>query len=170
MPNTKIVATLGPASDAPDVLRNLLSAGVDVFRLNASHGVWEDHAKRIELVRKVAAECGKHTGILLDLQGPKIRLGKFEGGTATLVRGQRFTITVEPILGTAERASTGYPQLAHDVKSGDRVLLADGCVELRTISTDGVQAHFEVVQGGVIGNNKGINLPGVKAKRTCHDR
>jgi pyruvate kinase len=162
MPNTKIVATLGPASDAPEVLRNLLSAGVDVFRLNASHGVWDDHAKRIELVRRVAADCGKHTGILLDLQGPKIRLGKFEGGTATLVRGQRFTITVEPVLGTAERASTGYAQLANDVKSGDRVLLADGCVELRTISSDGVQAHFEVVQGGVIGNNKGINLPGVK--------
>jgi pyruvate kinase len=162
MPNTKIVATLGPASDAPDILRNLLSAGVDVFRLNASHGVWDDHAKRIELVRKAAAECGKHTGILLDLQGPKIRLGKFEGGTATLVRGERFTITVENILGTAERASTGYSQLANDVKPGDRVLLADGCVELRTISTDGVQAHFEVVHGGVIGNNKGINLPGVK--------
>jgi pyruvate kinase len=162
MPNTKIVATLGPASDAPDVLRNLLAAGVDVFRLNASHGVWDDHAKRIELVRKIAAECGKNTGILLDLQGPKIRLGKFEGGTATLVRGQRFTITIEPILGTAERASTGYSQLANDVKPGDRVLLADGTVELRTISSDGVQAQFEVVHGGVIGNNKGINLPGVK--------
>jgi pyruvate kinase len=162
MPNTKIVATLGPASDAPDVLRNLLAAGVDVFRLNASHGVWDDHAKRIELVRQVAAEFGKHTGILLDLQGPKIRLGRFEGGTATLLRGQRFTITTESVMGTAERASTGYGQLANDVKPGDRVLLADGAVELRTISSDGVQAHFEVVQGGVIGNNKGINLPGVK--------
>jgi pyruvate kinase len=162
MSNTKIVATLGPASDAPDILRNLLAAGVDVFRLNASHGVWDDHAKRVELVRKAAAECGKHTGILLDLQGPKIRLGKFEGGAATLVRGERFTITTEPIVGNAERASTGYAQLATDLKPGDRVLLADGAVELRTISSDGVQAHFEVVQGGVIGNNKGINLPGVK--------
>jgi pyruvate kinase len=162
MPNTKIVATLGPASDSPDVLRSLLSAGVDVFRLNASHGVWEDHAKRIELVRKTAAECGKHTGILLDLQGPKIRLGIFQNGTATLKTGQRFTITTETVTGTAEAASTGYAQLANDVKPGDRVLLADGAVELRTISTDGVRAHFEVVQGGVIGNNKGINLPGVK--------
>jgi pyruvate kinase len=162
MPNTKIVATLGPASDPPDILRSLLAAGVDVFRLNASHGIWQDHAKRIDLVRKLAAEVGKHTGILLDLQGPKIRLGKFEGGTATLVRGQRFTITTETIMGTAERASTGYAQLANDVKPGDRVLLADGSVELRTISSDGLQAHFEIVQGGVIGNNKGINLPGVK--------
>jgi pyruvate kinase len=162
MPNTKIVATLGPASDSPDVLRNLLAAGVDVFRLNASHGVWEDHAKRIDSIKKLSAECGKHTGILLDLQGPKIRLGRFESGTATLVAGQRFTITTETVLGTAECASTGYAQLANDVRPGDRVLLADGCVELRTISTDGVQAHFEVVQGGVIGNNKGINLPGVK--------
>src|SRR5277367_3893518 len=97
MPNTKIVATLGPASDPPDIMRSLLHAGVDVFRLNASHGVWEDHAKRIELVRKAAADCGKHTGILLDLQGPKIRLGKFDGGAATLLPGKRFTITTETI-------------------------------------------------------------------------
>jgi pyruvate kinase len=162
MPNTKIVATLGPASDSPDVLRNLLSAGVDVFRLNASHGVWEDHAKRIELVRQAAAHRGKHTGILLDLQGPKIRLGKFKGGKATLIPGARFTITTETIVGDAERASTGYSLFANDVKKGDRVLLADGFVELRAISISGNDVHFEVIRGGAIGDNKGINLPGVK--------
>jgi len=162
MANTKIVATLGPASDSPEVLRRLLSAGVDVFRLNASHGVWADHAKRIELVREAAGNCGKHTGILLDLQGPKIRLGKFEGGKATLLVGQRFIITTETIMGNAERASTGYAALAHDVKTGDRVLLADGFVELRAIGVAGNDVHFEVIRGGVIGDNKGINLPGVK--------
>jgi pyruvate kinase len=162
MPNTKIVATLGPASDSPDIVRGLLAAGVDVFRLNASHGVWDDHARRIALVRKAAADSGTHTGILLDLQGPKIRLGKFEGGKATLTAGQRFTITTETVLGTSERASTGYSLFASDVKTGDRVLLADGAVELRAISVSGTNVNFEVVCGGAIGDNKGINLPGVK--------
>ena len=162
MPNTKIVATLGPASDSPEILRSLLAAGVDVFRLNASHGVWDDHARRIDLVRKAAADSGTHTGILLDLQGPKIRLGKFEGGKATLVPGQRFTITTETVRGNSERASTGYSLLANDVKTGDRLLLADGAVELRAISVSGTNVNFEVIRGGVIGDNKGINLPGVK--------
>ncbi len=162
MPNTKIVATLGPASDSPEMLRNLLSAGVDVFRLNASHGSWEDHARCIHRVRAAAQEAGRHTGILLDLQGPKIRLGKFENGTCTLVTGQHFTITIDPVLGNATKASTGYANLAKDVKPNDRVLLADGAVELRVISADYTDVNFHVVNGGVIGNNKGINLPGVK--------
>lgn len=161
MPNTKIVATLGPASDSPDILESLLMAGVDVFRLNASHGVWADHALRIERVRAAAAKAGKYTGILLDLQGPKIRLGKFEKGSCVLKAGQRFRITTETILGTEERACTGYSNLANDVKPGDRVLLADGAVELRALTTDGREIWFEVITGGMIGDNKGINLPGV---------
>src|SRR5260221_5591982 len=161
MPTTKIAATLGPASDSPEMLRNLLAAGVDVFRLNASHGVWQDHERRIHDVRAAAAECGKHAGILLDLQGPKIRLGKFEHGTCTLVSGQRFTITTDPVMGNAQRASTGYQQFARDVKPGDRVLLADGAVELRAAACNGRDVQLEVVTGGVIGDNKGINLPGV---------
>jgi pyruvate kinase len=162
MPNTKIVATLGPATDAPDVLRQLLAAGVDVFRLNASHGEQDDHAARIDAVRKAAREARVHAGILLDLQGPKIRLGRFEEGHATLPTGAIFTITTETVMGTAERASTGYARFAQDVQPGDRILLADGSIELVALESDGASVRTRVVSGGPIGDHKGINLPGVK--------
>ncbi len=161
MPNTKIVATLGPASDAPETLKSLIVAGVDVFRLNASHGEWQDHARRIDAVRKVAAEMGRHIGILLDLQGPKIRLGKFANGGCTLQAGSHFTITTKEVVGDCERASTGYSGLANDVKTGDRVLLADGSIELRALRSDGLEVLFEVIIGGPVSDRKGINLPGV---------
>ncbi|MBI3473188.1 MAG: pyruvate kinase [Candidatus Solibacter usitatus] len=162
MPNTKIVATLGPASDSPEALRRLLAAGANVIRLNASHGTQVQHAARIRVIRDAAASCGAHAAILLDLQGPKIRLGKFEGGACHLETGASFTITVEPVLGSAERASTSYIEFARDVKPGNRVLLADGNVELRALSSDGASVRFEVVSGGDIGDHKGINLPGVE--------
>jgi pyruvate kinase len=162
MPNTKIVATLGPATDPPDVLRQLLAAGVDVFRLNASHGEQDDHAARIDAVRKAAREARVHAGILLDLQGPKIRLGRFEEGHATLPTGAIFTITTETVMGTAERASTGYPRFARDVQPGDRILLADGSIELVALESDGASVRTRVVSGGPIGDHKGINLPGVQ--------
>src|SRR5215210_1707392 len=108
MRTTKIVATLGPSSDSPDIIRKLLHAGVDVFRLNASHGTQEDHARRIKTARELSDEMGIHTGILLDLQGPKIRLGTFEGGGCQLETGQKFRITTEQITGNCERASTTY--------------------------------------------------------------
>ncbi|MEO8370490.1 MAG: pyruvate kinase [Candidatus Solibacter sp.] len=162
MPNTKIVATLGPATDDPGVLRQLFAAGVDVFRLNASHGTTDSHAARIEAVRKGAREAHVHAGILLDLQGPKIRLGRFENGRATLETGDNFILTTETIMGTAERASTGYGKFAQDVQPGDRVLLADGSIELIALATDGVSVTTRVVNGGVISDHKGINLPGVQ--------
>jgi pyruvate kinase len=162
MPNTKIVATLGPATDAPGVLKQLLTSGVDVFRLNASHGEQDQHAARIAAVRSAAHESKVHAGILLDLQGPKIRLGRFENGGCCLVAGSVFTITTEPVMGTCERASTGYSRFARDVKAGDRVLLADGSVELRVLNSDGTNVRCEVINGGAIGDHKGINLPGVK--------
>src|SRR5664280_2368511 len=105
MPNTKIVATLGPSTDPPDVLRQLLAAGVDVFRLNASHGAPDDHAARLHAVRKAAREARAHAGILLDVQGPKTRLGCLEEGHALLQAGAIFTVTTESVRGTAERAS-----------------------------------------------------------------
>src|SRR2546421_550041 len=137
MPNTKIVATLGPATDAPGVLEQLLAAGVDVFRLNASHGEQDQHAARIAAVRAAAREADIHAGILLDLQGPKIRLGLFENGGCVLETGSLFTLTTEKVLGTCERGSTGYSRFAHDVKPGDRILLADGAIELRALESDG---------------------------------
>ena len=162
MPNTKIVATLGPATDAPGTLRQLLAAGVDVFRLNASHGAQQDHAARIEAVRTAARDAHVHAGILLDLQGPKIRLGRFANGGATLETNTIFTITTQPVLGTAECASTGYPRFARDVKPGDRVLLADGTIELVALESDDTSVRTRVVNGGPISDHKGINLPGVQ--------
>ncbi|HXB67953.1 MAG TPA: pyruvate kinase [Candidatus Acidoferrales bacterium] len=162
MPNTKIVATLGPATDAPDVLNQLIAAGVDVFRLNASHGAQDAQAGRIHAVRAAARKGGVHAGILLDLQGPKIRLGRFENGGCLLEAGTHFTITTENVLGSPERASTGYALFARDVKPGDRILLADGSIELRAVDSDGISVRTEVVRGGPIGDNKGINLPGVQ--------
>jgi pyruvate kinase len=142
-------------------MRKLFEAGVDVFRLNASHGTHEDHAARIQAVRRLAVEFHVYSGILLDLQGPKIRLGSFPDGPHVLRSGATFTITTEPVDGTAEIASTNYAELARDVKPGDPVLLADGAVELRDLRTDGVAAVCEVINGGVISDRKGINLPGV---------
>ena len=162
MPNTKIVATLGPATDAPGVLQQMLAAGVDVFRLNASHGEQDQHAARITAVREAARQAGIHAGILLDLQGPKIRLGRFENGGCVLATGGQFTITTEQLLGSPERACTGYGRFARDVKPGDRILLADGAVELRALDSDGTNVRTEVIHGGAVGDHKGINLPGVK--------
>jgi len=161
MRHTKIIATLGPASDSPETVRRLLEAGVDVFRLNASHGTQQDHGVRIRAVRDLAARMGLHTGILLDLQGPKIRLGSFEGGSCRLETGRVFTITTEPVLGNCERASTTYAGFARDVKPDDTVLLADGAVQLRVLSSDGIAVRCQVLSGGPIGDRKGINLPGV---------
>jgi len=160
MPHTKIVATLGPATDAPGLLPHLISAGVDVFRLNASHGTQEEHAARIAAVREASAAASSFCAVLLDLQGPKIRLGKFAEGSCALAAGARFTITTEPVMGDRRRASTGYASFARDVKPGDRILLADGAIELRALESDGVNVTTEVRRGGPISDHKGINLPG----------
>jgi len=161
MRHTKIVATVGPASAAPETLDRLMEAGVDVFRLNASHGTVEERAARIAQIQAVAARRNARPGILLDLQGPKIRLGRFEGGSASLEAGARFTITTQDCLGNASIASTTYGDFARDVKPGSRVLLADGAVELRALRSDGVAVECEVVHGGLVSDRKGINLPGV---------
>ncbi len=162
MTNTKIVATLGPVSSSPEMIRKLMAAGVDVFRLNASHGTVEERKIAAGNIRAAAAEGGVNTGILLDLQGPKIRLGTFEGGRALLEEGAEFLITTEEVQGNAEHAYTTYKDFARDVKSGDRVLLADGALELKVIDTDGVNVRCRVITGGVIKDKKGINLPGVQ--------
>ncbi len=162
MRNTKIVATLGPSSSSREMITNLAKAGADVFRLNASHGTPEDRAERIRVIREIEPEAGQPMGILLDLQGPKIRLGQFENGGCELQAGSKFTITTAAVMGTPERACTTYAEFAKDVKQGDRVLLADGSIELRVLRSDGVDAETEVVSGGRISDRKGINLPGVR--------
>lgn len=162
MTNTKIIATVGPACSDARMIGQLIDAGVNVFRLNASHGSAEEREGWIETIRAESRQRELHIGILLDLQGPKIRLGKFENGQATLVPGADFTITVEEILGNETIASTTYADFARDLKPGDRVLLADGSLELRVLDADGVRARCTVVTGGVIKDNKGINLPGAQ--------
>jgi pyruvate kinase len=161
MANTKIVATLGPATDSFESVRRLVSAGVDVFRLNMSHGTQPEHAARIQNIRKASTEAGLNIAVMIDLQGPKIRLGTFENGGCTLKAGERFVITTEAVEGNCRRASCSYIGFARDVARGDRVLLADGTVELCVLSSDGVAAECEVVTGGAISDRKGINLPGV---------
>lgn len=162
MRSTKIVATLGPATDSPEALHGLFAAGANVFRLNASHGDWTQHRARIQAVRDTAAELGAHAAILLDLQGPKIRLGEFEGGGCQLVTGALFTITSEPALGCTERAHCTYSPLPREVRPGDRVLLNDGAVELEALACDATSVQFRVISGGPVGDHKGVNLPGVK--------
>jgi pyruvate kinase len=143
-------------------MRALFDARVDVFRLNASHGTQDDHARRIKKVRDLSAELKRHAGILLDLQGPKIRLGTFKDGPCLLKDESVFTITTEQVEGNCDIASTSYPDFARDVKPGDAVLLADGSLQLQVIETNGIAARCRVVNGGMISDRKGINLPGVK--------
>jgi len=165
MPNrsrrTKIVCTLGPATRTSERIRGLVDAGMDVARLNFSHGSHQDHRALIRHVRAAASATGRAIAVLADLQGPKIRLGAFAGGRATLESGSEFVITVEPVVGTAARASTTYAGFARDVKPGDAVLLDDGRLRLEVLEVRGPEAHTRVLVGGDVSDHKGINLPGV---------
>jgi pyruvate kinase len=161
----KIVGTLGPASNNETTFRALVRAGLDVARLNFSHGTHPEKLKLIEMVRKVAAEEGKNICILGDLQGPKIRTGKLENRTPVqLEAGRKVTITPRDIPGTAEVLSTTFLTLAENLESGARILLSDGLIELRVIAVTGVDVDCEVINGGVLGENKGINLPGIPVR------
>jgi len=160
----KIVCTLGPASRSAEAISALVRAGMDVARLNLSHGTHEDHAAAYAHVRRASDEAGRAVGILADLQGPKIRLGTFPGGPVTLARGAAFTITTEDVLGDAATASTTYADLARDVQPGDRLLIDDGNVALRVAATDGVRVRCTVEEGGPVSDHKGINLPGVRVR------
>ena len=158
---TKIVATLGPTSSSPEVLERLIRAGVDVVRLNFSHGTAQDHIDRATLVRDVARRVGKEVAIMADLQGPKIRVGKFEGGKTMLEPGQSFILdgaTTE--LGTNERVGLDYKELPRDLRPGDTLLLNDGLLKLTVDAVRGAEIHTTVVVGGELSNNKGINKAG----------
>ena len=157
---TKIVATIGPASNTEDVVADLISAGVNVFRVNMSHGNHEGHAEAIKLIRRVAKTQGSHTAILADLCGPKIRTGKFHNGVAQLLAGSEVTVTTAEVMGDETVIPCQYEALPDDVKPGDRVLLNDGACELRVLSIEGGDVRCTVLAGGPVGDHKGINLPG----------
>ena len=158
---TKIVATLGPASSSPETLERMIRAGVDVVRLNFSHGTASDHIERAALVRDVARRAGREVAIMADLQGPKIRVGKFEGGKTLLEPGQLFILDgAMSALGTNERVGLDYKELPRDVRPGDTLLLNDGLLRLRVQAVRGEEVHARVEVGGELSNNKGINKAG----------
>ena len=162
MRHTKIIATVGPASDTPDVLDALLAAGTDIVRLNFSHGTHASQAATFARVRQAAARARREVAILQDLGGPKIRTGVLEGGRPLhLVAGESLIIATGDFPGRPGRISTTFADLARSVRPGDRLLLADGLVELRVVATDGTEIQTTVVEGGNIGEHKGINAPGV---------
>jgi pyruvate kinase len=160
---TKIVATIGPATSSPEVLRELIEAGATTLRLNFSHGTHDDHQRNIRLIRQVSFELNQPVGILQDLQGPKIRLGRFEQGSITLQKGDPFILTSHLQPGTQEISSVTYEPLADEVPAGATILLDDGRVEMMVEKVDPAhrELHCRVVVGGVLSNNKGVNFPGV---------
>jgi pyruvate kinase len=157
----KIVCTLGPATSSQEQITALISAGMDVARLNMSHGHQADHLEAYRRVRAGSDATGRGVGILADLQGPKIRLGEFPGGPVRLSAGDEFIITTEDVPGDSREASTTYAGLADDVRAGDRILIDDGNVQLDVTGVSGSRVYLRVVVGGKISDHKGINLPGI---------
>ncbi|MFE2580966.1 pyruvate kinase [Streptomyces sp. NPDC059378] len=162
MRRAKIVCTLGPATDSYDQIKALVDAGMDVARFNLSHGGHAEHEERYQRVRRASDETGRSVGLLADLQGPKIRLGRFTEGPVLLERGDTFTITVEDgAQGDRNSCGTTYQGLADDVTTGERILVDDGKVCLEVTSVDGPRVHTTVIEGGLVSDHKGLNLPGV---------
>ena len=161
MRRAKIVCTLGPSVDGYDRIKALIQAGMNVARFNLSHADHAEHEARYKWVRDASAELGLPVAVLVDLQGPKIRTGYFADGPVTIVNGDTFTITTEDIKGDSSIVSTTYKGLAGDVKAGDPILIDDGRVALEVVEVDGPRVVTRVVEGGVVSNSKGINLPGV---------
>ncbi|MGH8292051.1 MAG: pyruvate kinase, partial [Gammaproteobacteria bacterium] len=159
---TKIVATLGPATDTPATLEAVVCAGVDVVRLNFSHGVTADHQRRVQQLREASARVGKDVGVLGDLQGPKIRIDKFRAGKVTLQDGQAFTLDAELAddAGTVETVGLSYKALPGDVRAGDLLVLGDGEISLRVESVKGARILCQVENGGELSDHKGINRQG----------
>lgn len=157
----KIVCTLGPATSTPELIRALVHAGMDVARLNFSHGTHADHERLYHLVREASDCVGHCVGVLADLQGPKIRLGRFATGPVLWRRGERVAITTEDVPGTHDRVSTTYPLLPADVRPGDRLLVDDGNVALVVLDVAGTEVCCEVIEGGPVSDHKGLSLPGV---------
>jgi pyruvate kinase len=152
---------MGPAVESPDKVKELIDAGMNMARLNLSHGSYEEHQARLDSVRDAAKAAGRPVAILVDLQGPKIRLARFKAGPHDLARGDIFTITVDEVEGTKERVGTTYKGLPGDCKAGDRILIDDGKVTVEVVEVKGNDVVTKVIEPGAVSNNKGINLPGV---------
>ncbi|MBD0710494.1 MULTISPECIES: pyruvate kinase [unclassified Streptomyces] len=161
MRRAKIVCTLGPATETYDQIKALIEAGMDVARFNLSHGSYAEHEGRYQRVRKASGETGRNIGVLADLQGPKIRLGRFREGPVLLERGDEFAISVEPMEGDRHCCGTTYAGLATDVSPGERILVDDGRVTLEVVSVEGPRVNTLVIEGGMVSDHKGLNLPGV---------
>jgi len=175
LPNnkTKIVATIGPASEAPDVLERLIRRGLNVARLNFSHGDFAGHAEHINRIHRAAEAAGRRVAIMADLPGPKIRIGKIEPEPIQLQPGSNFILTTEPVAGDAERVLVTFKRLPSVVKPGDRLFLNDGIVQLTVLDYSGPEVHCKVAVGGELRSKKGLNLPGVAlgiSAFTDHDR
>jgi pyruvate kinase len=165
---TKIVATIGPASSSKQALKDLIMAGVDVCRINFSHGSYEDHLQVIKNIKEINKELWVHTAILADLQGPKLRIGVVENDRAELINGNEIIITTEKMIGNAEKVYITYPQFPQDVRPGEIVLLDDGKLTLRVIETDGKkEVRCHIVHGGILSSKKGVNLPNTKVSLPC---
>ncbi|MBM7561979.1 pyruvate kinase [Fusibacter tunisiensis] len=161
---TKIVCTIGPASERKEVFKELVNSGLNVARLNFSHGDHEEHLGRMNTIKEVRRELGKPVAILLDTKGPEIRTGKFEEPVYTLVEGQEFTLTTDSFLGTQNKCQISYKGLPDDVVVGDKILIDDGLIELEVLSKSETEILTKVLNGGDVKNNKGVNVPGVSIK------
>jgi len=158
---TKIIATLGPASSSPELLSRLFYGGADVFRLNFSHGTHEDHLARIKMIRALEASAGRPIGILADVQGPKLRVGRFGGGRVTLQTGQSFRLDLSPVPGNSNRVELPHPEIIHAAGIGTNLLLDDGKLRLRVTRARDDHLECEVVTGGPLSDRKGVNVPDV---------
>ena len=161
MRKTKIVCTMGPATDREEVLLELIESGMDVARFNFSHGSHEEQKKRMQMLCRLRKQCGRPVAMLLDTKGPEIRTGRFQNGKAVLEPGRQFTLTCRDVMGTDEIVSVTYPKLYEDEQPGSRILIDDGLVELVVREVNGEDIVCEVINGGVVSDHKGINLPSV---------
>lgn len=164
MRRTKIICTIGPASDSEEILTQLINAGMNVARLNFSHGTHEEHKKRIDTIKRVRQQLNKPVAIMLDTKGPEVRLGSFKDGKAEIITGTRFTLTTKEVMGNSSVCSITYKELPQEVIQGARILIADGLIELRVLDKTDIDVICEVVNGGDLSNNKNVNIPGATSK------
>ena len=162
MRKTKIICTIGPASESEEKLRALIEAGMDVARFNFSHGTYEEHKAKFKRLVRLRREMGRPVATLMDTKGPEIRLRDFEGGKVMLERGEEFTLTTEEVMGTAQRATISYKGLVNDVRKDSCILIDDGLIELRVDSVTDTEIHCTVINGGPVSNHKGVNVPGAE--------